>query len=96
MMMVDNKVIAVGAILFFALSPGVLLTIPAGKGCPPRMALSKQKGGCATSFAAAAVHALVWAVIFKFLYSSYLYPEIKDKIKEDIKESIRRRRRRRR
>jgi len=92
----DNKVIITGAILFFILSPGVLLTLPAGKGCPPLMALSKKKGSCATSFEAVAVHALVWAVAFKFIYNKWLLPKVKEETKEEIKEAIRRRRRRRR
>ena len=94
--MMDNKVIIAGAILFFLLSPGVVLTLPANKGCALFMALSNGKVACATSFVAAAVHALVWAIAFKMVYEHYLLPKIKTDAKEEIKAAIRRRRRRRR
>jgi hypothetical protein len=94
--MMDNKVIIAGAILFIILSPGVLLTIPANKGCEMFMAISNKKVGCATSFVAVAVHALVWAIAFKLLYDKVLKPSLKTEAKEEIKEAIRRRRRRRR
>lgn len=53
---------AVCGLLFFVLSPGVLLTIPTGKGCKTFMALKNAKSECATSYKAAAVHALLFAL----------------------------------
>jgi hypothetical protein len=49
-----------GAILFFALSPGVLLTIPNSKDCSVMIPIIRGKKECATSFAAVAVHSLVF------------------------------------
>ena len=71
----------VSAVLFFILSPGVLLTLPKahGTGCGVFMQLAKPKktagangvpsqvdreqGGCATSYAACAVHALLFGLL---------------------------------
>jgi len=53
----------VSAILFFVLSPGVLLTLPAGS---RGVFMSRQ-----TSVLAAAVHAVVFAVASHFLWQYY-------------------------
>lgn len=71
----------VSAVLFFILSPGVLLTLPKAKGtgCGVFMQLAKpqkktgessapssadrEQGGCATSYAACAVHALIFGLL---------------------------------
>ena len=60
-------------VLFFALTPGVLLTIPPspipqGMSCKydgwvVQLGTDKYAGGCATSWAAAGVHAAVFAVL---------------------------------
>lgn len=90
----NNKIILFALVLFVLLSPGVLLTIPAGKGSM-LMGLSK-KGGCPTSYAAVVVHALLFAIVFKLAYDKYFLPETKIETAEEIKEAVRRRRRRRR
>ena len=49
-------------ILFFALTPGVLLTLPPK--CHKKVFLAlKDNDGCATSYAAAGVHAAIFALI---------------------------------
>lgn len=53
----------VAAILFFILTPGVLLTIPPSSGCGPFLQLTKNKS-CSTSYIAAGVHALVFLIVF--------------------------------
>ena len=91
----NNKIILFTMALFIILSPGVLLTIPAGKGSM-LMGLSKKGGACATSYAAIVVHALLFAIVFKLAYDKYFLPETKIETAEEIKEAVRRRRRRRR
>lgn len=55
----------VSAVLFFLLSPGVLLTLPPCKNGSIFMTLNKDKNNdkCVTSYEAAAVHALVFGVV---------------------------------
>ena len=69
-------------VLFFALSPGVLLTLPPVKGCESQtkgvlLQLWRKDvdetcvgaGGCATSWEAALVHAVVFSLVaFAVLY----------------------------
>lgn len=57
-------------LLFFVLSPGILLTLPPSSGCSGVfMQLKDYKDECATSYAAAAVHAVVFAlVVFAICY----------------------------
>jgi hypothetical protein len=67
-------------VLFFALSPGVLLTLPPVKGCKSQKGVLLQlwrkdvdetcgAGGCATSWEAALVHAVVFSLVaFAVLY----------------------------
>ena len=55
------------AVLFFVLTPGVVLTLPPSSGCGPFIQLNSSKS-CATSYIAAAVHSLVF--LFTLLYSS--------------------------
>jgi hypothetical protein len=55
------------AVLFFLLSPGVLLTLPPVCKGGFLMQLKEKKGGCATSYTAAAVHALVFGVVCFFV-----------------------------
>lgn len=64
-------------VLFFALSPGVLLTLPPVKGCESERKgvllqlwrKDEDAGGCATSWEAALVHAVVFSVVaFAVLY----------------------------
>jgi hypothetical protein len=54
----------VGVILFFVLSPGVLVTLPPVKGCGMWMQTTNGNGGCGSSITAVAVHALVFVVLF--------------------------------
>ena len=54
------------AVLFFALSPGVLLTLPPNCHGKVFMAMKKDTNGsscCATSYEAAAVHALIFGIL---------------------------------
>lgn len=51
------------AVLFFVLSPGVLLTLPPCKGGKVLLSLQDDKDNCSTSYTAAAVHALVFGVL---------------------------------
>ncbi len=53
-----------GLILFFVLSPGVLITIPTNKNCSMWAQTTNGNGGCATSITAVAVHALLFVLIF--------------------------------
>jgi hypothetical protein len=50
-------------ILFFALTPGVLLTLPPKCNKKVFLALKDNKHGCATSYEAAGVHAVVFALV---------------------------------
>lgn len=52
----------IGAVLFFILSPGVLITVPPKKDCG-MFVKAINNGGCATSIAAAAVHAALFGLI---------------------------------
>lgn len=55
----------VGVVLFFVLSPGVLVTLPPSKnGCGMWMQTTNGNGGCGTSITAVAVHALIFVIIF--------------------------------
>lgn len=55
----------VGLVLFFVLSPGVLITLPPkGNGCSMWGQTINGKGGCATSITAVAVHALIFVILF--------------------------------
>ncbi len=74
--------IAVGAALFFLLSPGVLLTLPPNEGCEfLAQLLTRGDSGmtCATSITAVGVHTLVWAILFGLFAWWYL----KDYVKTD-------------
>ncbi len=52
----------VGAILFFVLSPGVLLTLPPK--CHGKVLVAlKDDNCCSTSYAAAGVHAVVFGIV---------------------------------
>jgi Protein of unknown function (DUF3339) len=69
----------VAAILFFILTPGVLLTIPPASGCGLFVQLTKNKS-CSTSYMAAGVHTLVFLIVFtgfimwrKQKSSTYIY-----------------------
>lgn len=53
----------VTATLFFVLSPGVLLTLPPCNGGKVLLSLQDDNDNCATSYTAAAVHALVFGVL---------------------------------
>ncbi len=53
----------VGAVLFFVLSPGVLLTLPPKCHGKVFLALKDDKNCCSTSYVAALVHSLVFAVV---------------------------------
>lgn len=58
----------VSAVLFFVLSPGVLLTLPPACNGDVFLAIDKEKSSnCVTSYTAAAVHALVFGVLIFFL-----------------------------
>ncbi len=54
----------IGLVLFFILSPGILVTLPPKKDCGMWMQTINGNGGCATSLVAVAVHALVFVVLF--------------------------------
>ena len=57
--------------LFFALSPGVLLTIPKGKGSNCKMVMQLEKDAnknCATSLEAVAAHAGIFAALMTLCY----------------------------
>lgn len=62
--------VLVGVVLFFVLSPGVLITLPAqktdcnGNKCSMWAQTVNGKGGCATSILAVAVHTLIFGIIF--------------------------------
>lgn len=69
----------IAAILFFILTPGVLLTIPPSSGCGLFVQLTKNKS-CSTSYIAASVHSLVFLIVFvgfimwrKQKSSTYIY-----------------------
>lgn len=55
------------SILFFLLSPGVIVTIPPV--CPKQcfFVIHKQKNGCATSYKSALCHAAIFGFIVFFL-----------------------------
>lgn len=53
----------VGAVLFFALTPGVVLTLPPSKGCNAFIQLNSSKS-CASSYTATAIHSLVFLIVF--------------------------------
>jgi len=57
----------VGAVLFFVLSPGVLLTLPPKCHNKVFLALKDDKNCCSTSYAAAGVHALVFGLVLFLL-----------------------------
>jgi hypothetical protein len=57
----------VGAVLFFVLSPGVLLTLPPKCNNKVFLALKDDKQGCSTSYMAAFVHSLVFGVVMFLL-----------------------------
>lgn len=50
-------------ILFFALSPGVILTLPPEDGCDVFFQLGKSHGGCSTGWGPVIVHSFVFAFI---------------------------------
>lgn len=61
-------VFVVSYLLFFALSPGVLLTLPPGKGCKVPMQLEKSTNkNCATSMEAVAVHAAIFSLLMAII-----------------------------
>jgi hypothetical protein len=60
--MIDMRSLLILGLLFFVLSPGVLLTIPP---CAKGLFVSGQ-----TSLLAAAVHALLFGIILSYLFSS--------------------------
>lgn len=53
----------VAGVLFFALTPGVLLTLPPEDGCDVFIQLGKNHGGCATGWGPAIVHSVVFAFV---------------------------------
>ena len=56
----------VGGVLFFVLSPGVLLTLPPtcrGKVFVALKDQEKDSGACATSYSAVAVHSVVFGLV---------------------------------
>lgn len=58
------------AVLFFALSPGVLLTLPPCKDGSPFIALHKDKDkndNCVTSYEAAGLHAVIFGILMFML-----------------------------
>jgi hypothetical protein len=66
------------AVLFFVLSPGVLLTLPPG-----------SKGvfmSCQTSILAAAVHALVFVLVAGYIKRNYTWEGFEEQMKEEEKE----------
>lgn len=55
----------VAALLYIALTPGMLLTLPPSCQKGVFVQMSKQSGGgCATSYAAVFVHALIYLIVF--------------------------------
>ena len=56
--------ISIAAVLFFLLSPGVLLTLPPSDMCSPIAQFLSGDGNCATSLPAVAVHTLIFALLF--------------------------------
>lgn len=58
------------AVLFFALSPGVLLTLPPCKDGSPFIALHKdndKNDNCVTSYEAAGLHAVIFGILMFML-----------------------------
>lgn len=58
------------AVLFFALSPGVLLTLPPCTNGSPFIALNKDKDkndDCVTSYEAAGLHAVIFGILMFIL-----------------------------
>ena len=53
----------IGALLFFALSPGILLTLPPKCKGKVFVALKDDDNGCATSYGSAALHAALFGLI---------------------------------
>ena len=58
------------ALLFFVLSPGVLLTLPPSHNCGPFLQMHDHEN-CATSLAAAAVHSVVFFVVVSLIMYFY-------------------------
>lgn len=62
--------IPIAMVLFFIISPGVLITLPAqktdcnGNKCSMWAQTINGNGGCATSILAVFVHAIIFAVLF--------------------------------
>lgn len=54
---------AFAGVLFFLLTPGIILTLPPSSNCGPFIQLSSSKS-CATSYNATAVHSLVFVILF--------------------------------
>lgn len=53
----------VAAVLFFAITPGVIITLPPTSGCGAFIQLNNNSS-CASSYIAAGVHAIVYLIIF--------------------------------
>jgi preprotein translocase subunit SecG len=66
------------AVLFFVLSPGVLLTLPPGS---RGVFMSRQ-----TSLLAAAVHALVFVLVAGYIRRNYTWEGFEEKKKEGFEE----------
>jgi hypothetical protein len=63
--MLTTSLICAGilSVLFFLLSPGVLLTLPPNNSCNVFMQLHKNNDECATSYQAALVHSVVFFIV---------------------------------
>ena len=53
----------VGTVLFFVLSPGILLTLPPKCDGKTLAAMSDDENGCATSYSSVVVHSVVFALV---------------------------------
>lgn len=53
----------VAGLLFFVLTPGVIVTLPPSSGCGPFIQLNGTKS-CASSYIATAIHSLVFVIVF--------------------------------
>lgn len=53
----------VAGLLFFVLTPGVIVTLPPSSGCGPFIQLNGAKS-CASSYIATAIHSLVFVIVF--------------------------------
>ncbi len=62
--------ILTAAVLFFVLSPGVLVTIPPSSNCGFFIQLKKNKY-CSSSYTAVAVHTLIYAIALFGLLQLY-------------------------